>query len=94
MTVVNLEPKYNFIWDKVVFMVYHANMGEGHEKHHHPYAHGIVCFAGKIKVTKQNLSVELTSDNEAIRLAEDEWHEIEALEDNTIFVNIFTDGKY
>ena len=23
----------------------------------------------------------------------DEWHEIEALEDNTVFVNIFAEGK-
>jgi hypothetical protein len=23
-----------------------------------------------------------------------EWHEIEALEDGTVFVNVFTEGKY
>lgn len=24
----------------------------------------------------------------------DEWHEIEALEDETVFVNVFAEGKY
>jgi hypothetical protein len=27
-------------------------------------------------------------------LIANEWHEIEALEDNTVFVNVFAEGKY
>jgi len=27
-------------------------------------------------------------------LIENEWHELEALEDGTVFVNVFAEGKY
>lgn len=28
------------------------------------------------------------------KISADEWHEIEALEDATVFVNVFAQGKY
>jgi quercetin dioxygenase-like cupin family protein len=30
----------------------------------------------------------------AFNLPANEWHEIEALEDDTVFVNVFSEGKY
>jgi hypothetical protein len=30
----------------------------------------------------------------AFNLPGGEWHEIEALEDDTVFVNVFSEGKY
>jgi len=94
MRVVDLEPKYHCQWDNTNFFIYHANKGEGHSEHEHPYAHAVACFAGKIKVTKEKISVVLTSENEPVRLKENEWHEIEALEDNTIFMNIHSVDRY
>jgi len=29
-----------------------------------------------------------------VHLIADGWHEIEALEDGTVFVNVFSEGKY
>ena len=31
--------------------------------------------------------------NQTLNLPAGEWHEIEALEDNTVFVNVFAEGK-
>ena len=38
MRVVDLEPKYHCQWDNTNFFIYHANKGEGHSEHEHPYA--------------------------------------------------------
>jgi hypothetical protein len=35
----------------------------------------------------------LTADNSGSLMA-NEWHELEALEDGTVFVNVFAEGKY
>jgi hypothetical protein len=48
-----------------------------------------MCHAGKIRVTKQGISLEMTKKDRPIMLAGGSWHEIEALEDGTVFVNIF-----
>jgi len=94
MSVVDIEPKYICAWHGVNFFVYHANKGEGHSKHEHEYAHAVCCFQGKIKISKENISVVLTPDNEPLRLKEKEWHEIEAIEDGTIFQNIHSDDRH
>ena len=36
----------------------------------------------------------MTKDTKPVNLVAREWHEIEALEDNTVFVNVFAEGKY
>ena len=36
----------------------------------------------------------MTSNTQPVNLVAREWHEIEALEDGTVFVNIFAKGKY
>lgn len=94
MTIKNIDAKYITTWENVNLFVYHANKGEGHDKHEHEYAHAVACFQGKIKISKEDISIILTPDNEPIRLREKEWHEIEAIEDGTIFMNIHTKDKY
>ena len=52
-------------------------------------------FLSKKKpISKEDISIILTPDNEPIRLREKEWHEIEAIEDGTIFMNIHSKDKY
>jgi len=36
----------------------------------------------------------VTKETQPINLTANEWHEIEALEDNTVFCNMFSEGKY
>jgi hypothetical protein len=36
----------------------------------------------------------MTKESQPITLKANEWHEIEALEDGTVFCNVFAEGKY
>ena len=74
--------------------VYHANKGEGLPKHDHTFSHLTMCHAGSIKVSNERRSLVMTKDTQPVNLVANEWHEIEALEDGTVFVNVFAEGKY
>ena len=77
-----------FIYRGVRISEFLANAGEGLPRHEHDFSHGTVCIAGSCAIRKENLELVLTPKNDAVVLAAKEWHEIEALEDNTIFVNM------
>ena len=89
-----ITPKHSFNYDGVEVYIYHANKGEGLPKHEHTYAHATMCHAGFCIVRKENKEVIINKDNKPLNLKQNEWHEIEALEDNTVFVNIFAEGKH
>lgn len=91
---ITVNPKYSFTIEDTRNNVYHANKGEGLPKHQHEYAHATVCHAGKLAVRKENFYMEMTKDTNPIMLKANEWHELEALEDGTVFENIFKDGAY
>ena len=80
--------------DGATLRVYHADKGEGLPKHEHHYSHLTMCHAGSILVTKEGKSLTMTKDTQPVNLIANEWHEIEALEDGTVFVNVFAEGKY
>jgi quercetin dioxygenase-like cupin family protein len=94
MNLVPAVPKFDFIIDGTVIRTYHVNNGEGLPKHEHVFQHATQCHAGKLAIRKEGIYVELTKDSQPVILKENEWHEIEALEDNTVFCNIFAEGKY
>lgn len=87
----NVPPQYRFKYDdtNADFGVWFAKRGEGLPKHQHPYAHAVACTAGKIAVRKENVYLEMTKYTDPVILKENEWHEIEALEDDTTFLNIY-----
>ncbi len=87
-------PRFNVSYDGVTLFVYHANKGQGLPRHEHVYAHLTMCHAGSILVTKEGKSLTMTKDTQPVNLVANEWHEIEALEDGTVFVNVFAEGKY
>lgn len=89
-----ISPRHAFTYDGAQINVYHANRGEGLPKHEHRYSHATVCHAGSCVVRKENLELVMTKDTQPVNLKAAEWHEIEALEDGTVFVNIFSEGKY
>ena len=92
--ITQVPPVQNITYDCAVLNVYHANKGEGLPRHAHAYAHLTMCHAGSCAVRKEGIQVIIDKDSKPINLLPDGWHEIEALEDNTIFVNIFAEGKY
>ena len=91
----NIAPiKHDVTYDGATVRVYHANKGEGIPKHQHAYAHLTMCMAGSIATRKEGRELVMTKDTQPVNLVANEWHEIEALEDGTVFVNVFAEGKY
>jgi quercetin dioxygenase-like cupin family protein len=88
-----IQPKHLFVYDGASINVFHANKGEGLPSHSHVYAHATMCNAGSCLVSLDGRSYIMTKDSQPLNLPAGEWHEIEALEDGTVFVNIFAEGK-
>lgn len=91
MTVKAIPPTHSFTYDGAVVNVFHVNKGEGLPRHEHIYAHASFCTAGSVIIRKENKELVMDKTTQPVNLKAAEWHEIEALEDNTVFVNIFAD---
>ena len=89
-----INPHFSVLQDGTRLNVYHANKGDGLPKHDHAFSHLTMCHAGSIVVRKENGEWVRTKDSQPVNLVANEWHEIEALEDGTVFVNVFAEGKY
>jgi quercetin dioxygenase-like cupin family protein len=89
-----LTPKHTFNYEGVTHHIYHANKGEMLPKHSHSFSHATVCHSGKCLIKVSNYEKVLDKNSRPVNLIANEWHEIEALEDGTVFVNIFAEGKY
>jgi len=92
--VIAVEPKHDMTYAGAVVKTYHANKGEGLPMHSHAYSHATICMAGSCKLTQEDKSVITNKDSTPVNLLAGKWHEIEALEDGTVFVNVFAEGKY
>ena len=90
----HINPRFSVTYDGASLNVYHANNGDGLPRHQHIYAHLVMVHAGSCLVTKEGKSLTMTKDTQPVNLVANEWHEIEALEDSTVFVNVFAEGKY
>ena len=90
----SVPPKYQVIYDGANVNVFHVNKGEGIPRHEHAYAHLTMCHSGSCVVRKEGIQKVVDKNTQPINLKANEWHEIEALEDGTVFVNIFAEGKY
>ncbi len=89
-----IAPKHTVTYDGATVNVFHADKGEGLPRHEHRFAHLTMCHAGSCAVRKEGKQVVLTKDSQPVNLLADGWHEIEALEDGTVFVNVFAEGKF
>jgi quercetin dioxygenase-like cupin family protein len=89
-----VTPAHSFTYDGAQINIYHANKGEGLPKHEHTFSHATYCSAGSCLVRKENKQVVIDKMSQPANLLANEWHEIEALEDNTVFMNVFAEGKY
>jgi hypothetical protein len=88
-----VSPRFSVTQDGTILNVYHAKAGEGLPRHEHVYSHLTLCHSGSIKVSNERRSLVMTKDTQPVNLIANEWHEIEALEDGTVFVNVFAEGK-
>lgn len=88
-----LSPRHSVTYDGATVNVYHANKGEGLPRHEHAYAHLTMCHAGSCVVRKEKGQRVIDKNSMPLNLAANEWHEIEALEDGTVFVNVFAEGE-
>lgn len=89
-----IEPRFSVTQDGATLAIYHPQKGEGLPRHDHLYSHLTICMAGSIIVRKEGRELVMTKDTQPVNLVANEWHEIEALEDGTVFVNVFSEGKY
>ena len=87
-------PVHQVTYEGAVLNIYHANKGQGLPRHEHAYAHLTVCHAGSCMVRKEGRELLMTKMTQPVNLIAAEWHEIEAMEDGTVFVNVFSEGKY
>ena len=92
--VLTVPYRHKFNYDGVELLIFHANKGEGLPRHSHNYSHATVCNAGSCIVRTENAELIMTKETTPVNLVAGKWHEIEALEDGTVFVNVFAEGKY
>lgn len=83
---------HSFIYNKVRINIYHANKGEGLPYHSHAYSHATFCCSGSCVVRNPRGKWVVTKETQPINLIAGELHEIEALENETVFVNVFAEG--
>jgi len=89
-----VNPVHDVTYDGATMRIYHANKGDGLPRHEHIYAHLTMCHVGSCVVRKEGIEKIIDKNTQPINLKAAEWHEIEALEDGTVFVNVFAEGKY
>ena len=88
------NPRFFFAVENCIINTFHIDKaGEGHPKHMHDYNHVTQVHAGRLLVTTAKTSFEMDKDTKPILFPANEWHELEALEDGTVFCNIFAAGK-
>lgn len=90
----NIGPIHSVTYNGATINVYHVNKGQGLNRHAHAYSHLTICHAGSCIVRKEGRELVMTKLTQPVNLLADGWHEIEALEDNTVFANVFSQGKY
>ena len=88
-----LAPTFVFDVDGCSSQVYHGNVGFGLPKHNHQYSHVTYVASGSIVVRKEGVEKVMDKNSRPVNLKAVEWHEIEVLENETVFVNVFSEPK-
>ena len=91
--VIAIATRHSFTYDGAQINIFHANKGEGLPQHGHSYAHATFCCSGSCYIRKEGKEILINKNTQPINLIAGEWHEIEAAEDNTVFINVFAEGK-
>ena len=88
-----IAPRFSVTQNGTTLNIYHADVGQGLPQHSHDYSHLTICTAGRCVVRKENRQLVMTKDTQPVNLLAGSWHEIEALENDTIFINVFAEIK-
>jgi quercetin dioxygenase-like cupin family protein len=88
-----ITPRFIVTQNETTLNVFHADKGEGLPQHSHTFSHLTMCHSGSCIVSKEGRELVMTKDTQPVNLLANEWHEIEALEDGTVFVNVFAEVK-
>lgn len=91
---IGISPVHSFSYDGARINIFYASKGQGLPRHEHPYSHATFCTAGSCVVRKEGKEYVFNKNSQPANLVAGEWHEIEALEDDTVFVNVFSDSKF
>jgi len=75
------------------YVRYVFGKGEGLPKHIHDVDHLTIVAAGSIKAVSDTRELERTPQDPPILFRASKYHEIVALEDNTIVLNVFGGGN-
>ena len=89
--IIHVNPMHSFTYGNTRVDVYHANIDEGLQKHEHDFSHATMCTSGSCLITKEDKQIVINKNSQPINLVANQWHEIVATEDNTVFVNIFVE---
>jgi len=89
----NIPRTHEFHYAGIGICIYHASKGEGLAKHNHTFTHANMVLAGKVLLRKEGVEIVADKFTQPVNLKPVEWHEIEVIEDNTVWVNIFA-SKY
>ena len=89
-----INPVHSVTYESTTMNVYHANKGQGLPPHSHIYSHLTICHSGSCIIRKEGKELVMTKDTKPVNLLADGWHSLEALEDGTVFCNVFAEGKY
>ena len=89
-----ITPAHSFVYDGARMNIFHVNKGEGLPKHEHNFAHATFCMSGSCYIRKENKEIIADKFTQPVNLVANEWHEIEAAEDGSVFCNVFAEGKY
>ena len=90
--ITTVQAAHSFSYESARINVFHANKGEGLPKHDHIYSHATFCMSGSCAIRKEGKEVIVDKNTQPINLVAHEWHEIEALEDDTVFCNVFSEA--
>lgn len=88
------HPRFDVAQDGYAVKVFHVSKGYGLPKHQHENPHLTFCTAGSCVIRKAGRELVITKNSNPVNLVANEWHEIEALEDGTVFINVYAEGKY
>lgn len=89
-----IEPAHSFVYAGTRVNIYHANKGKGLPRHEHLFSHATFCCSGSVIIRKEKTQLVIDKTTQPINLLSNEWHELEAAEDGTVFVNVFAESKY
>lgn len=89
----NMHPSHSFNVGNTTINVFNANKGEGLVRHEHDFSHITMCNSGSCLVSLEGRSYTIDKNSQPLNLPAKQWHEIEALEDETVFVNIFLESN-